>query len=43
MIEPLLDDEMEEWLLYLDDGAVIVAGPGCVVTREGAAEGPDPG
>ncbi len=34
---PLGDADMEEWLLYLDDGTVITAGPGRSVIRESAA------
>ncbi|MEJ7772944.1 MAG: hypothetical protein WKF51_13655 [Geodermatophilaceae bacterium] len=34
---PLGDADMEEWLLYLDDGTVITAGPGRSIIRESAA------
>ena len=36
-ITPLGDPEMEEWSLYLDDGTVITAGPGEIVTRDSAS------
>lgn len=36
-VSPLGDPDMEEWLLYLDDGNVITAGPGKLVTLESAA------
>jgi hypothetical protein len=32
--QPLGDPEMEEWLLYLDDGGVLTAGPGSNLSRE---------
>ena len=32
--EPLGDPDMEEWMLYLDDGSVLTAGPGRAFVRE---------
>lgn len=37
-VTPLRDPEMEEWLLYLDDGMVITAGPGEIVTHKSASD-----
>jgi hypothetical protein len=37
-VTPLGDLEMEEWFLYLDDGTVITAGPGEIVTHESASD-----
>lgn len=37
-VTPLRDPDMEEWLLYLDDGTVITAGPGGIVSHESASD-----
>jgi len=37
IVRPSEDPDMEEWLLYLNDGTVITAGPGMGVVRESAA------
>jgi hypothetical protein len=36
-VTPLRDPDMEEWLLYLGDGTVLTAGPGCTLLRESAS------
>jgi hypothetical protein len=36
-VTPFGDLDMEEWLLYLNDGNVITAGPGDTVTHESAS------
>lgn len=35
-VSPLGDPKMEEWMLYLDDGTVVTAGPGKSLVHESA-------
>jgi hypothetical protein len=37
LIQPLADPGMDEWMLYLNDGTVVTAGPERTVTRESAS------